>query len=95
MYCTKCGNKLKEDALFCPKCGSRVVKQNNINKEEIDLINNQLNKENNTSNMLLNLLLPICFILIILIILSIVSKPNRTNLESSIINKNIIKFFSK
>lgn len=28
MYCTKCGNKLKEDALFFPKCGN-----NNMNKK--------------------------------------------------------------
>ena len=24
MYCKKCGNKLKEDAKFCPRCGEKV-----------------------------------------------------------------------
>ena len=24
MYCPKCGNNIKNGALFCPKCGYRV-----------------------------------------------------------------------
>ena len=26
MYCSNCGEQLFEDALFCPKCGTRTVK---------------------------------------------------------------------
>jgi rRNA maturation endonuclease Nob1 len=25
-YCSNCGEKLPEDALFCPKCGAKTVK---------------------------------------------------------------------
>jgi uncharacterized membrane protein YvbJ len=25
-YCSNCGEKLSEDALFCPKCGTKAVK---------------------------------------------------------------------
>ncbi len=25
-YCSNCGEKLSEDALFCPKCGAKIIK---------------------------------------------------------------------
>lgn len=34
MFCTKCGNKLKDDQKFCSKCGNRVSNQNFV-KETI------------------------------------------------------------
>lgn len=30
MYCRKCGEKLKDDALFCEICGSRISEENEI-----------------------------------------------------------------
>lgn len=32
MYCENCGSKLRENAAFCPKCGT-AVKSEDINKE--------------------------------------------------------------
>ena len=32
MYCSKCGNELKEDDLFCNKCGNKIISENNKNK---------------------------------------------------------------
>ena len=31
-YCTKCGAQMNDDALFCPKCGTKVevVEENNV-----------------------------------------------------------------
>ena len=26
MYCSKCGNELKDSEQFCPKCGARTEK---------------------------------------------------------------------
>jgi len=31
MFCTKCGNMLREDDLFCPKCGTSANDQMQIN----------------------------------------------------------------
>lgn len=35
MYCSKCGNELKEDVLFCNKCGNKIE---NSNEQEISEI---------------------------------------------------------
>ena len=32
MFCTKCGNQLKENQKFCSKCGNRVGNQNIANE---------------------------------------------------------------
>lgn len=34
-YCPNCGNKLDEGELFCPKCGAKVVKENNTPRKTI------------------------------------------------------------
>ena len=38
-YCSKCGEKLKEDALFCANCGEKVPnKQNRFSNKHIVII---------------------------------------------------------
>ena len=38
-YCSKCGEKLKEDALFCANCGEKVPnKQNRFSKGHVLVI---------------------------------------------------------
>lgn len=32
MYCSKCGNEINEDSLFCPKCGAKV--DTRVNNDE-------------------------------------------------------------
>ncbi len=44
MYCRKCGNELKEDDMFCNKCGTKVELINNSD----ELQNNDMkDKEQN------------------------------------------------
>lgn len=31
MYCRKCGNKLKENAKFCTKCGTSIITKEPVN----------------------------------------------------------------
>ena len=52
MFCSKCGNELKENDIFCNKCGEKVVKeqQNNIEQktneiEYTETIKEQTNKK--------------------------------------------------
>lgn len=60
MYCTKCGNKIDDNANFCPRCGEKITRENNntpqqdmpskdknISQEKIDLNKKGTIKENN------------------------------------------------
>ena len=46
-YCRKCGTKMSDDALFCSKCGGKVI-------EPEDLDEHTENKDNNTSENAVN-----------------------------------------
>lgn len=45
MYCRKCGGKIDEDAKFCPICGNKIERGNEIQPDEIT------SSEKNTSNL--------------------------------------------
>lgn len=34
MFCSKCGNKLDEDAVFCSACGNKVASNQNVNTQQ-------------------------------------------------------------
>lgn len=40
MFCSKCGNELKENDIFCNKCGEKVVKEQQNNIRKVDSSNN-------------------------------------------------------
>ena len=37
MFCSKCGNKLEDDALFCAHCGAKVIKETSEPLDEVKL----------------------------------------------------------
>lgn len=37
MFCSKCGNKLPDDAKFCPKCGNKVSGNSEIKEKIVDV----------------------------------------------------------
>ncbi len=37
MFCSKCGNELKENSIYCDKCGNKLNEEK-INKEENELV---------------------------------------------------------
>ena len=43
MYCNNCGEKLKKDAKFCPKCGHKVDYSSRMNSKNNDEINPKTN----------------------------------------------------
>ncbi len=48
MYCNKCGKKLDDDAIFCPKCGDKIVNTDRIEEKtqnELDIKGVRLSTE--------------------------------------------------
>lgn len=89
MYCTNCGNKLKENTNFCTRCGKRIKSVTNQNiiieskqklsEEEIKLIKDQQKKESKPKeNILLSFSVIIIFLLC-LISIFIISLATNTN----------------
>ena len=79
MYCTNCGNELKNDRNFCSNCGSKI-ENNNVNNQNNVTIKNEKSEDDKYANIL-------CIISIILtfgasFVLGILSY-NARNLESA------------
>ena len=41
MFCRKCGKELNENAIYCDQCGAKVVEEEVIDVEVIDVTNQQ------------------------------------------------------
>ncbi|MBR4314513.1 MAG: zinc-ribbon domain-containing protein [Lachnospiraceae bacterium] len=70
MYCNKCGNQIKDDALFCDKCGAKIEKNNSENNAS------NVNNENVSSEQNANIITPsknFDLLIIVAAILSIIS----------------------
>lgn len=63
MYCIKCGNELKENVVFCPKCGSKVE-----DDETIPVDNNGANEKKTTAHKKLSRKLVIIIALIVIVL---------------------------
>lgn len=84
MKCSKCGNELKEDDLFCTKCGKKVEQEVKEEKTEKSLNNNAKEKQKSKK---WKVLVPILIILIIIAGILVFKKVNN---ESSQSNANVI-----
>ncbi len=92
MYCTNCGNKLKENTNFCTRCGKRIKTVTNQNiiieskaklpEDEIKLIESQKKKGSKPKeNILLSLSIIIIFLLCLISILIISLATNNKKLD--------------
>lgn len=45
MYCSKCGNEINEDSLFCPKCGAKVDTRVNNDEQSPIVEDNVVNND--------------------------------------------------
>lgn len=86
MYCSKCGNELKETDLFCNKCGTKI--EDNINTSKI---NGEVDKKNIQSKWK-QILIPIIISAIVILgssLLLFLSNYNKKTVEKEY-NDNLI-----
>ena len=91
MKCSKCGNELKKDDLFCTKCGKKVeleVKEDNSEKS----LNNNVKEKQKSKKWKIIVLILIILIIISIIGIFVFKKINNENSESTqelVNNENI------
>ena len=94
MKCSKCGNELKKDDLFCTKCGKKVEQEIREDKTERSLNSNEKEKEKEKQkSKKWKIIVPILIILIIIIVVGIVifkKSADNVNEENSQEVSNII-----
>lgn len=79
MKCSKCGNELKKDDLFCTKCGKKVEQEIREDKTEKSLNSNEKEKQKSKK---WKIIVPILIILIIIIAVgTFIFKKNVDNLN--------------
>ena len=97
MYCTNCGNKLKENTNFCTRCGERIkqnTSQNNIKAKKPELPEKEIEmikvQQKRTSKPKENILLALMVIIIFLLCLTsifIISLATNTNKNTARVEK--------
>lgn len=75
MYCSKCGNELKKDSLFCGKCGKSINDNHKRKNKKIDLsfIKNKV------------VVLPCLVVVLAVLVFTIIFNIGKSNLSSELL----------
>ena len=73
MYCSKCGNELKKDSLFCGKCGKSINDNHKRKNKKIDLsfIKNKV------------VVLPCLVVVLAVLVFTIIFNIGKSNLKNN------------
>ena len=71
MYCSKCGNEIKQGEKFCPNCGKAI--KDNKNKEKKDITIKNIVSKNK------KVIIMVCIILLAIILIVSVAKSKKQN----------------
>ena len=84
-YCTNCGTKLVNDALFCEQCGTQVYSESLTTEEVVQAVVDELNKEYYVEQLTKTIAFAVVAVIVSQLVLSVSSMSSDSSIFASLI----------
>lgn len=75
-YCTNCGTKLEDDAVFCEECGTKIYNEELATEDMVQAVVNELNREYYVEQLIKTVAFAVVAVIVSQIVLSVTSMPS-------------------
>lgn len=83
-YCTNCGTKLADDAVFCEECGTQVYSEPLTTEEVVQAVADELNKEYYIEQLTKTIAFAVVAVKVSQLVLSVSSMPSNSTIFASL-----------
>lgn len=83
-YCTNCGTKLADDAVFCEECGTQVYSEPLTTEEVVQAVADELNKEYYIEQLTKTIAFAVVAVIVSQLVLSVSSMPSNSTIFASL-----------
>lgn len=83
-YCTNCGTKLADDAVFCEECGTQVYSEPLTTEEVVQAVADELNKEYYIEQLTKTIAFAVVAVIVSQLVLSVSSMPSSSTIFASL-----------
>lgn len=83
-YCTNCGTKLADDALFCEQCGTQVYSDPPATEDVVQAVVDEINKENYVEQLTKTIAFAVVAVIASQLLLSVSSMPSNSTIFASL-----------
>ena len=84
-YCTNCGTKLEDDAVFCEECGTKIYNEEPATEAVIQAVVNEINREHYVEQLIKTVAFAVVAIIASQIVLSATSMPSDAAIFASLL----------
>ena len=83
-YCTNCGTKLEDDAVFCEECGTKSYNEEPATEDVIQAVVDELNKEYYVEQLTKTIAFAVVAVIVSELLLSVSSMPSNSTIFASL-----------
>lgn len=83
-YCTNCGTKLEDDAVFCGECGTKIYNEEPTTEDVVQAVVNELNREYYVEQLIKTVAFAVVAVIVSQIVLSVTSMPSDSAIFASL-----------